>query len=248
MKRYVRSVDDVMDMLDRLFVSTGGGDWWDRFYADRERDVPFFVEKADENLVARLDDGTLAPPGRALDLGCGPGRNAVHLAARGFDVDAVDLSATAVAWGRERAVAAGVEARVRFHHADLFDCPQLTHRTYDVVYDSGCLHHLPPHRRVTYLELLDRVLAPGGHFGLVCFAAGAEVGSEVDDHALYRERGLGGGLAFSPDELRHLFREFEDVEMRGMVAQGQDAATYGVPYLLTALFRRPVGDDGASSR
>src|SRR6266487_726749 len=36
---------------------------------------------------------------------------------------------------------------------------------------------LPPNRRISYLALLDRVLAPGGHFGLACFAAGAE-GSE----------------------------------------------------------------------
>jgi hypothetical protein len=42
---------------------------------------------------------------------------------------------------------------------------------YSLVYDSGCLHHLPPHRRVSYLDLLDRVLLPGGHLGLVCFAA-----------------------------------------------------------------------------
>jgi hypothetical protein len=33
---------------------------------------------------------------------------------------------------------------------------------YDLIYDSGCLHHLPPHRRISYLALLERALAPGG--------------------------------------------------------------------------------------
>ncbi|WP_306316317.1 MULTISPECIES: class I SAM-dependent methyltransferase [unclassified Streptomyces] len=235
MKRYMRTTDDVMEMLDRVFSCTGGADWWDRFYADRGRDVPFFVDAADENLAAHLDTGLIRPRGRALDLGCGPGRNAVHLAARGFDVDAVDLSGTAVAWGRERAAAAGVA--VRFHEGSIFGV-QLPHATYDLVYDSGCLHHLPPHRRVGYLALLDRVLAPGGCFGLTCFAAGA-MGSEVSDDELYRSGDLGGGLAFAPDELRHLFAELEEVEIRLMADHGKGAATYGLPFLLAALFRRP---------
>ncbi|MEU7895685.1 class I SAM-dependent methyltransferase [Nonomuraea sp. NPDC049152] len=48
-----------------------------------------------------------------MDLGCGPGRNAIHLASLDFEVDAVDLSPTALAWGEERAREAGAE--VRFH-------------------------------------------------------------------------------------------------------------------------------------
>ncbi|MGY0490847.1 class I SAM-dependent methyltransferase [Streptomyces sp. WG-D5] len=230
-------MDDVLGMLDRAFPGDGGADWWDRFYADRDRGVPFFVDKADENLVAHLDRGTLRAEGRALDLGCGPGRNALHLAARGFDVDAVDLSATAVAWGKERAADAPAGERVRFHEGSIFDV-RLPHATYDLVYDSGCLHHLPPHRRVSYLDLLDRVLAPGGHFGLVCLAAGA-TGSEVPDEELYRSGDLGGGLAFAGGELRYLFGELAEVEIRPMAEQGEGSVTYGVPYLLTALFRRP---------
>ncbi|WP_428951372.1 class I SAM-dependent methyltransferase [Streptomyces sp. cg35] len=236
MNRNVRTAEDVLRLLDAAFPHAGGADWWDRFYADRNRDIPFFVDKPDENLASHLDEGPLRPEGhRALDLGCGPGRNAVYLAARGYDVDAVDQSATAVTWGRERAAASGVD--VRFHQGDLFDVP-LPHSTYDLVYDSGCLHHLPPHRRVSYLALLDRVLAPGGHFGLTCFAAGA-MGSEVPDEELYRTGDLGGGLAYAPDELRHLFGELTEVEIRPMADRGEGSVTYGVPYLLTALFRRP---------
>src|SRR5207244_478667 len=70
-------------------------------------------------------------PGRALDLGCGPGRNALHLAARGFQVDAVDLSPAAIGWAEERAREAGVGmgtagsgvragGAVRFHCGDAF--------------------------------------------------------------------------------------------------------------------------------
>lgn len=238
MDRDIRSVEDVLALLDGFFApdadrwGAGGADWWDRFYADRERDVPFFAAKPDENLADYLDRGLLAP-GRALDLGCGPGRNALYLAAAGFAVDAVDLSPTAIAWARERAAAAGVE--IRFHRGDAFaanlDGP------YELVYDSGCLHHLPPHRRISYLALLDRCLAPGGHLALTCFAAGA-MGSEVPDAELYRHGRLAGGLAFTPESLRWIFDGYTEIELRRMRDEPAESDHFGEPFLWTALFRR----------
>ncbi len=242
MNRSVRTVDDVFTLLDRLFAADGNpgtpgtARWWDGFYSDRGKPIPFFVPKPDENLVSYLDRGLIAP-GRALELGCGPGRNAVYLAAAGFEVDAVDLSPAALAWARERARDAGVQAR--FHCADIFSAG-LPPGPYDLVYDSGCLHHLPPHRRVSYRDLLHRVLAPGGHFGLTCFAAGV-MGSELTDEELYRERSLQGGLAYSPAALRWIFSDLAEQELRPMAEQPPGSPAFGVPFLLTALFRRPGG-------
>ena len=243
MNREIRTVEDVLRMLDRLFTpdadrwTRNASAWWDRFYSDRSRLVPFFVAKPDESLVSYLERGMLAP-GRALDLGCGPGRNAVHLASLGFDVDAVDLSPAAVTWGEERAREAGVD--VRFHCGDIFSA-ELPSGRYDLVYDSGCFHHLPPHRRVSYLNLLDRPLAPGGHLALTCFAAGA-MGSELPDEEFYRRGRLDGGLAYTPDALRWIFSDFTEVELRLMEEQSPDAPVFGVPFLLAALFRRSAGD------
>jgi SAM-dependent methyltransferase len=229
-QRNVRSIDDVLTLLDGLFAPDAGRDRWDRFYGDRDRDVPFFAAKPDENLVTHLG-GALRTPGRALDLGSGPGRNALHLAAAGWTVDAVDLSPTAVAWGRERAAAAGVE--VAFRCADAF-AADLT-GPYDLVYDSGCLHHLPPHRRVGYLALLDRCLAPGGHLGLACFAAGA-MGSDLPDADLYRHGRLDGGLAFTPEDLRWIFAGYTEVDLRRMRDEPGDSKNFGEAFLWTALF------------
>jgi len=50
-------------------------------------------------------------PGRALDLAAGEGRNALWLAARGWDVTALDFSPVAVERARERAREAGVALR-----------------------------------------------------------------------------------------------------------------------------------------
>lgn len=232
----------MLTLLDGMFEpdadrwTAGGAGWWDEFYGDRSRPVPFFVAVPDENLVSYLDSGLLVP-GRALDLGCGAGRNAVWLALHGFDVDAVDLSPAAVAWAAERAGEACAD--VRFHCGDAFSVT-LPPGSYDLVYDSGCLHHLPPHRRVSYLALLDRVLAPGGHLGLSCFASGA-MGCELPDEQLYRDGRLHGGLAYTPDALRSIFSGFDEIDVRPMRELPPKSPVFGVPFMLTALFRRPAG-------
>ncbi len=252
MDRHIRTVEDVLTLLDGLFApeadrwTEGGASWWDSFYADRDRGIPFFAAKPDENLVSYLDRGLIAP-GRALDLGCGPGRNALHLARAGFEVDAVDLSPAAVAWAEERAREAG--AAVRFHRGDAFAlvAEGVLEGPYDLVYDSGCFHHLPPHRRISYLALLDRVLAPGGAFALACFASGA-MGSELPDADLYRAGGLQGGLAYTPESLRRIFAgpALAEVELRRMADEPPHSARFGEPFLWTALFHRPDGGAGAT--
>ncbi|MFE1550349.1 class I SAM-dependent methyltransferase [Streptomyces sp. NPDC058718] len=240
--RDIRTVEDVLRLLDGLFApgadrwTEGGAGWWDGFYADRDKPVPFFVAKPDENLVSYVEQGLLPVRGRALDLGCGPGRNALHLASLGFDVTAIDLSPTAIAWAEERAREAGAE-NVRFVCGDAFSSPALD-GPYDLVYDSGCFHHLPPHRRVSYLALLDRVLAPGGHFALTAFAAGeGGMGSELPDADFYRRGKLDGGLAYTDTELRALFADLTEIDVRRMRDEPASSAAFGESFLWTALFR-----------
>jgi len=54
----------------------------------------------------------LVPPGRALDLACGHGRNALYLASLGWHVTAVDSSPAAIAILRERSAGLTVDARI----------------------------------------------------------------------------------------------------------------------------------------
>ncbi|MFF4095578.1 class I SAM-dependent methyltransferase [Streptomyces sp. NPDC001834] len=243
MDRNIRTTDDVLALLDDLVSpeadrwTAGAASWWDGFYADRTRPVPFFAAKPDESLVSYADR-RLISPGRALDLGCGPGRNALYLASLGFRVDAVDLSPAALAWAGERAREAGAD--IRFHHGDAFalTATELT-GPYDLIHDSGCFHHLPPHRRVSYLALLDRVLAPGGHLALTCFAAGeGGMGSELPDAAFYDGAGLRGGLAYTPESLHRIFSGLTQIEFRRMNDEPPESPSFGEPFLWTALFRR----------
>ena len=69
---------------------------WNQRYATGES-----AERPPEPLVIRA--AKLRPPGRALDLACGLGRNALYLAAQGWDVTAVDASHVALDILSERA-------------------------------------------------------------------------------------------------------------------------------------------------
>ena len=190
--------DDVLRMLDALLEDKGRARW-NEFFADRAKPCPFFVEWPDENLVAWFGEGVLTP-GRVLELGCGHGRNATYLASLGCSVDAVDFSAQAIEWARERAKQAGVP--VNFRCCPIFDAT-FAEGSCDLVYDSGCFHHLPPHRRKDYAELVHAALKPGGSYGLVCFRP--EGGSGYTDQQVYEQASLGGGLGYSEDRLRALW-------------------------------------------
>ena len=91
------------------------------------------------------------PRGRALDVACGLGRNAIHLAANGYAVDAMDISGVALAEARERA--AGVD--VNWIEMDL-EQPDIACDTYDVIVVARFLD------RPLIPRLID-ALRPGGH-------------------------------------------------------------------------------------
>jgi SAM-dependent methyltransferase len=197
-EQFIYTGDDVLRMLDVLLEGRDGA-WWDEFFAHPPRPVPFLVDWPDENLAEWFSSGLLTP-GRVLELGCGHGRNAIYLAGLGCSVDAVDFSAHAIEQARLRAEQAG--RRVRFWCSSIFDAG-FTDGSYDLVYDSGCFHHLPPHRRKSYVELVHRALKPGGSYGLVCFRP--EGGSGFTDLQVYERASLGGGLGYAEDRLRALW-------------------------------------------
>ena len=114
------------------------------------------------HLTAEIGD---LRPGRALDAGCGHGSDTLWLAARGWEVTAVDFAATALAPARSTAEAMGpdVAGRVDWVEADLASwTPQPGH--YDLV---ACLY---VHVAGSVEEMVRRMgagVAPGGTLLLV---------------------------------------------------------------------------------
>ncbi|WP_103104490.1 class I SAM-dependent methyltransferase [Brevibacillus reuszeri] len=236
MRESIENFNDVLIMLDELLKEQSHFSWY-AFYSDRVRQVPFFLNVPDENLVEYLDNKILQP-GKALDLGCGPGRNAIYLAKQGWEVDAVDISPEAIKWARERADE--VNIKVKFILNDLFEL-DIKESAYDLVYDSGCFHYVPPHRRMTYLEILNHALKPNGAFAITCFKVGGKVGgSDLSDWEVYRQKTLKGGLGYTNDRLSCNFGEYSVIELRDMLDIEQPNSVFGTSGLLTGLFKKMI--------
>lgn len=165
--------------------------------------------------------GYAGRPGRALDAACGTGRHTLALALRGWRVDAVDVSAAALARGR-RAAAEGLPgggAGIRWIEADLDDWP-VAAAAYDLVVVSRFLD-----RRLA--PALADALRPGGR--LLCeqhFVAARPVGGPRS--ARFR---------VEPGELPNLFAGLETLEYR----EDFEPAPDGAPLALARLVaRRPA--------
>jgi ubiquinone/menaquinone biosynthesis C-methylase UbiE len=95
-----------------------------------------------------------------LDLGCGNGRVALALAARGYRVEGLDISPSMIDEARAAADAAGVEARFRI--GDAVALPHAENELDAVVFACNGIGHLSPDGKVACLLELARVLKPGG--------------------------------------------------------------------------------------
>jgi SAM-dependent methyltransferase len=124
---------------------------WDQRYAGAE----LVCGAAPNRFLAAEVDGLTA--GRALDLGCGEGRNAIWLAERGWQVTGVDFSQVGLDKARRQAAGRGVE--ISLVHADLLDY-QPAGGAYDLV--VVLYLQLPAVQRREVLGRAVAALAPGG--------------------------------------------------------------------------------------
>lgn len=99
------------------------------------------------------------PPGRALDVACGEGRNAVWLATRGWEATGVDFSAAGLARARRLAEEAGVADRVTLVVSDVVHGP-LPAGPFDAVVVAYV--HLPAEDRRRVVRAAAAALTEGG--------------------------------------------------------------------------------------
>lgn len=237
----VTTYDQLMDLLDGLYgdgadrTSGDAAPFWDALF--QQTDHPLSSDLPDANLVAWHSEGLLGDqPGRtALDVGCGLGRNSRWLAAQGFTTTGVDIAPHALEQAAERSQGQVVSYLLRD-----FIRSAPSRDAFDLVYDSGCFHHLAPHRRISYMQSLRATLAPGGLFGICTFAAG-RMGTVSADADLLRQGRLEGGIGYTPAELEEMFSWLEVVDARPMPSSVTGRGpVFTQDFLDVALFRRPV--------
>lgn len=162
-KRLLESADIWGDGVEIPLLETSDDyDGWAPHYDDPSN---AFFAMDEAQLVPRLDR---LPTGVAVDVACGTGRYAAHLADRGHMVHGFDTSPRMLALAKAKVPAA------EFELADLTDLP-LPDSSVDVVVNTLALTHLAD-LKPAFAEAA-RVLRPGGHL-LISDVRGYYVGSD----------------------------------------------------------------------
>jgi SAM-dependent methyltransferase len=138
--------------------------YWERRYADAGQ---VWSGRANQTLA---DIASHLPVGRALDLGCGEGGDAIWLARAGWRVTAIDISPTAIA--RAASAASDLsDGRIEWVAADLDQWTRdRSHGPYDLV-TASFLHSLVEIPRTAILRRAAGFVAADGYLLIVSHAA-----------------------------------------------------------------------------
>lgn len=192
---------------------------WEKLYQTEEVEtLPWFHPNLDQDLESALDKMNIES-GKVLDLGTGPGTQALALAERGFTVIATDVSPTAI--NKAIRLASGKGLDITFLSDDVLNTKLIDE--FDFVFDRGCFHTLPPQRRADYVRTVFKLVKPGGYLFLKCFSI--------------KETMEGGPYRFTPEELKELFGgAFKIHSISETIYQGTLQAQ---PKALFCVFQRP---------
>lgn len=139
---------------------------WEQLYQEQKvESMPWFHSQLDPNLDRALTQLNLQD-GSCLDLGTGPGTQAMALAERGFQVTATDLSETAIAKASQHAREKGLT--VNWIQDDILNSN--LKQAFDFILDRGCFHVLPPECRQDYVRVVAGLIKPEGYLFLKTFS------------------------------------------------------------------------------
>jgi ubiquinone/menaquinone biosynthesis C-methylase UbiE len=141
---------------------------WETLYKNQDvESMPWYNESLDADLELELDKIKINKDS-FLDLGTGPGTQAIKLLERGFYVTASDLSPTSIHKATVRFNTRRIN-EVKFMVDDILNS-NLNDNEFDFIFDRGCFHVLSPEKRSTYTTEVYRILKEGGILFLKCFS------------------------------------------------------------------------------
>ena len=176
---------------------------------------PEYDDTAIRFLEAIWGDGYLSPGGsdevdrvvagldlrdrRVLDIGCGSGGIAIHLARNnGCHVVGFDVEAPVIEAARQRAERSGLSSRVEFVHGSPGPLP-FPDASFDIVFSKDALLHVPD-KDALFAEIF-RVLKPGGAFAASNWMIGHDGEPSAEMKTYLAAEGLGFAMA-SPRRYR----------------------------------------------
>lgn len=142
--------------------------------------------------------------GKALELGCGDGRDTMHMLQYGFSIDAIEKSTSACQTLCERTdIDAKSRKRLEVINEDVSDI-KLTNAHYDFIYSVTLFDHLFPEKGIELIKLCIDALKDGGYFFIKVHT--------VDDVG---NTHLGTHISEFSDKINHFYSRNELLEMLG---------------------------------
>lgn len=135
---------------------------WNNIYKQDVSIMPWYNEKLDSDLEHEIKQRKITK-GRFLDLGTGPGTQAIQLAKIGFTVTGTDLSENAILKAKK------LDAKINFLVDDILDS-KLEKNSFNYILDRGCFHVLPNDKWDHYAKTIHNILDKNGLFFLKCFS------------------------------------------------------------------------------
>jgi SAM-dependent methyltransferase len=207
------------DATKETETDQGPGATWDQRYASRG-----WSRVPDASLVENV---TPLTPGRALDLGCGTGRNSLWLVRQGWDVTGVDASNVGLQMTTDQAAREGLRITTEQVNLATYQ-PAPGH--YDLVVMANI--HLAPELRDVVFDRAAAAVATGGHLYII--------GHHVD--ALGRSGPPSRERLFEESLFRDRFDGFTIVTLERRRTTSDDGETPDVSLLLWAV--KNSGADG----
>ena len=147
----------------RVEALTDDVEWFLEFYCEPK---DYFPKKYNSNPVHSevLEAMESLSPGKALDLGCGQGRNALFLAQHGFEVTAVDQNELALEILQSIVEQEDLEMTVGLYDINSANLKQ----SYDLIVSTGVLMFLQADRIPAIIRNMQDQTNPGGYNLIVC--------------------------------------------------------------------------------
>ena len=147
----------------RVEALTDDVEWFLEFYCEPK---DYFPKKYNSNPVHSevLEAMESLSPGKALDLGCGQGRNALFLAQHGFEVTAVDQNELALEILQSIVQQADLEMTVGLYDINSANLKQ----SYDLIVSTVVLMFLQADRIPAIIRNMQDQTNPGGYNLIVC--------------------------------------------------------------------------------
>ena len=176
---------------------------WNLIYKNEKvANMPWYNEKLDYDLEEEIVQRKIIKGNdiKFLDIGTGPGTQAIRLSELGFNVTGSDLSEYAIEKARK------LSDKVNFIVDDILNS-KFKENEFEYVFDRGCFHVLSADDRNRYVTKVKNILKKDGILFLKCFSD-----KEMREEGPYR---------FSHDKIKKIFEnDFEIQSIKETVYQG----------------------------